>query len=82
MYCHLHYISRPPKSAKKSRAIWDALTDHHKREPSEIGLYVSEGGFRDWHIRIGGATIDLEDAIVGKPSIINPENAPSWPLQQ
>lgn len=72
MHCMFCYESRPPRSARKSRAIWDELTKVHGREPDQLGLYVSEGSFRDWHIRIGELTIDWEDAFVGSPSIIDP----------
>ncbi len=82
MKCMLHYTARPPRSAKKSRAIWDALTAHHGIEPNEIGLYVSEGGFRDWHIRIGGGEFDLEDSLVATTSLVKPENAGRWPIQR
>lgn len=80
MYCRLHYTSRPPRSARKSRKIWDALHAHHGIEPDEIGLYISEGGFRDWHIKIGCGTIEIEDAFVGTPSLVEPENVAAWPV--
>lgn len=72
MKCMFFYDKRPPRTAKKCRIMWDELTKVHGHEPSQIGLYVSEGGFRDWHIRVGEKTFDFEDAIIGKPSIIDP----------
>jgi|GEM_PF-6148688 len=72
MYCMFCYTERPPISAKKSRLMWDELTKVHGREPGQLGLYVSDGGFRDWHIEIGDEHFDFEDAFVGTPSIIDP----------
>ncbi len=72
MYCMFYYTTRPPRSAKKSRLMWDELTKVHGREPTQLGLYVSDGGFRDWHIELGDDHYDFEDAFVGKPSIIDP----------
>lgn len=52
--------------------FWDELTKVHGREPTEIALYVSEGGFRDWHIRIGDDDYEFEDAFIGTPSLVDP----------
>lgn len=75
MYCMFFYTERPPRTAKKSRLMWDELTKVHGREPTQLGLYVSDGGFRDWHIEMGDLFIDFEDAFVGCPSIIDPVKA-------
>lgn len=72
MHCMFHFKERPPRSAKKSRAFWDEMAKVHGAEPTSLGLYVSDGGFRDWHIEIGEKEFDFEDAFIGKPSIINP----------
>ena len=82
MYCMFFYTARPPHSAKKSRLMWDALARVHGREPTQLGLYVSEGGFRDWHIEIGDLHIDFEDAIVGAPSTIDPIKAAKSTLKE
>ena len=72
MYCMFCYTARPPRSARKSRLMWDELTKVHGREPTQLGLYISEGGFRDWHIELGDQHFDFEDAFVGSPSILDP----------
>lgn len=82
MQCMFHYTARPPRSAKKSRAFWDEMTKAHGREPTSLGLFVSDGGFRDWHIELGDAQFDFEDALVGTPSIIDPEKAAKSTIQQ
>ncbi len=81
MRCIFHYTSRPPKSAKKSRTFWDEMAKTHGRQPTSLGLYISEGGFRDWHIEMGDDDFDFEDAIIGAPSIIDPVKAAKSTIQ-
>ena len=48
----LYYASRPPKTARVSRKIWDALTDLLGHEPVEVWL---NGNGWVWGYRLGNA---------------------------
>lgn len=75
MHCMFSFDSRPPKTAKVSRGLWDALTEAHGEEPESLGLYVSEGGFRDWMYVIEGELMEFDVGLVGSTrSIRDPEN--------
>lgn len=65
MFCHFHYSQRPPKTAKVSRKLWDAITEVFGFEPDDVGLYSSEGGFRDWFIGIAGESHSIDCGPIG-----------------
>lgn len=65
MHCLFNFDQRPPRTAKVSRQLWDALAEAHGEEPKSLGMYVSEGGFKDWMFIIGDDMLEIEAGLVG-----------------
>ncbi len=66
MYCQTFYKGRPPKTAKASLAVFEAVEEETGITPLSVGLYISEGGFRDWHLEMpNGEPVAFDDGLVG-----------------
>jgi hypothetical protein len=82
MHCMFNFDSRPPKTAKVSRNLWDALTEAHGEEPESFGLFVTEGGFRDWMYVVEGELLEIEAGLVGGENSVDALNFAEYSVQQ
>ncbi len=78
MHCMFNFEGRPPTGAKVSRKLWDDLTTSHGEAPKSLGLYVSEGGFRDWMFIISEDLLEIEAGLIGNTETSLKSTTKAW----
>lgn len=70
MTCVYHTTERPSRTAKRARELWDRVNAEDGAPPKWLGLYIGEGGFRDWAWeRTNGELDEMGGGLVGVPHI-------------